>query len=100
MAGAPLSLVCIEPRFPGRLGPVADWLVRYRGYRCRFYCHRMDAPGTWPPSLGRGLELVRCAVGGVAREPAVSWTQCFERGLCYAYAFWEPSPPNTHATST
>jgi hypothetical protein len=26
MPQGPLQLVCIEPRFPGRLGAVADWL--------------------------------------------------------------------------
>ena len=40
----PLSLLCIEPRFPGTLGAVADWLVRKRGYRCQFYCHAADGP--------------------------------------------------------
>ena len=38
----PLHLLCIEPRFPGRLGAVADWLVRRRGYRCQFYCHTAE----------------------------------------------------------
>jgi hypothetical protein len=38
MAQDPLALLCIEPCFPGRLGAVADWLVRRRGYRCQFYC--------------------------------------------------------------
>jgi hypothetical protein len=31
MAEDPLHLLCVEPRFPGRLGAVADWLVRKRG---------------------------------------------------------------------
>jgi hypothetical protein len=33
MVQDPLSLLCIEPHFSGRLGAVADWLVRKRGYR-------------------------------------------------------------------
>ena len=43
MAQDPLHLLCIEPQFPGRLGGVADWLVRRRGYRCQFYCNNTDA---------------------------------------------------------
>jgi glycosyltransferase involved in cell wall biosynthesis len=86
---APLSLLCVEPRFPGRLGGVADWLVRKRGYRCRFYCHTAGPREHWPPSVGRGLEVIAFNVGGVAREQAVSWTRSLERGLCYAYGCWE-----------
>jgi hypothetical protein len=33
MAQDPLTLLCVEPRFPGWLGAVADGLAR-RGYRC------------------------------------------------------------------
>jgi hypothetical protein len=32
----PLSLLCVEPRFPCRIGFVADWLVRRRGYSASF----------------------------------------------------------------
>src|SRR5688572_6577346 len=89
MAEDPLHLLCIEPRFPGRLGAVADWLVRKRGYRCSFYCNTADAPAGWPESAGRGLEVVNFGVGGVAREPSAAWTRQLERGLCYAYGCWE-----------
>lgn len=85
----PLNLVCIEPRFPGRLGPVADWLVRHRGYRCRFYFNSADPREFWPESVGRGLDLIQFNVGGVARETSVHWTRQLERGLCYAYGCWE-----------
>ncbi len=57
MAQDPLSLLCVEPHFPGRLGAIADWLVRRRGYRVHFYCHQADPPELWPESVGRGLEL-------------------------------------------
>jgi glycosyltransferase involved in cell wall biosynthesis len=89
MAQDPLSLLCIEPRFPGLLGPVCDWLVRKRGYRCQFYCAAADGPERWPPSAGQGIDVIRFGVGGVAREPAAPWTRCLERGLCYAYGCWE-----------
>jgi glycosyltransferase involved in cell wall biosynthesis len=89
MAQDPLHLLCVEPRFPGRLGAVADWLVRKRGYRCRFYCHAADSRDCWPQATGNGLEVVLCNLGGVAREAAVPWTRCLERGLCYTYACWE-----------
>jgi glycosyltransferase involved in cell wall biosynthesis len=89
MAEDPLSLVCIEPHFPGRLGATADWLVRRRGYRCQFYCTTADPPDCWPPSAGRGLEVVQYKVGGVARETAVPWTRALERGLCYSYGCFE-----------
>ncbi|HEX8200820.1 MAG TPA: glycosyltransferase [Isosphaeraceae bacterium] len=89
MAQDPLNLLCVEPRFPGRLGAVADWLVRRRGYRCWFYCHQADPPEYWPESTGRGLEVVAFPVGGVAREGSVAWTRQLERGLCYAYGCWE-----------
>jgi glycosyltransferase involved in cell wall biosynthesis len=89
MAQAPLALVCIEPRFPGRLGAVADWLVRRRGYSCHFFCASTDSQSTWPESVGRGLQLVPFHVGGVAREAAVPWKRHLERGLCYAYGCCE-----------
>src|SRR6516165_9438931 len=66
----PLHLVCIEPRFPGRLGWVADWLVRKRGCRCQFYCNSAEPAEAWPAAIGKGLDLVPFNVGGVAREPA------------------------------
>jgi glycosyltransferase involved in cell wall biosynthesis len=89
MAQDPLYLLCIEPRFPGRLGAVADWLVRRRGYRCQFYCNGAEPRESWPESAGHGLDVVRFNVGGVAREPAAAWTRHLERGLCYAYGCWE-----------
>ena len=89
MSQDPLHLLCIEPRFPGRLGAVADWLVRTRGYRCQFYFNSADPAECWPQSVGKGLELVQFNVGGVAREPSVHWTRQLERGLCYAYGCWE-----------
>jgi glycosyltransferase involved in cell wall biosynthesis len=89
MAQDPLHLLCIEPRFPGRLGPVADWLVRRRGYRCWFYCASAGPAESWPPSTGKGMEVVQFGLGGVARESAVPWMRHLERGLCYAYGCWE-----------
>lgn len=89
MTQDPLHLLCVEPRFPGKLGAVADWLVRKRGYRCWFYCSQADAEETWPESVGKGLEIVGFGVGGVAKEPSVAWTRQLERGLCYAYGAWE-----------
>jgi glycosyltransferase involved in cell wall biosynthesis len=89
MAEDPLSLLCIEPHFPGRLGATADWLVRRRGYRCQFYCATADPPAHWPAAVGRGLEVVPFSVGGVARESAVSWTRSLERALCYSYGCFE-----------
>jgi glycosyltransferase involved in cell wall biosynthesis len=85
----PLSLLCIEPRFPGRLGWVADWLVRKRGYRCQFYCASAADRAFWPASTGRGMEVIQFNVGGVARERTVPWTRHLERGLCYAYGCGE-----------
>jgi glycosyltransferase involved in cell wall biosynthesis len=82
-------LICIEPRFPGRLGSVADWLVRKRGFSCQFFCHSAEPPEQWPMSAGKGLEIVPFNVGGVARESAVPWTRMLERGLCYAYGCCE-----------
>jgi len=81
----PLNLLCIEPRFPGRLGGVADWLVRRRGYRCHFFCHAAGPKATWPESTGRGMEVISFSVGGVAREGAVAWQRMLERSLCYAF---------------
>jgi glycosyltransferase involved in cell wall biosynthesis len=89
MAQDPLSLLCIEPRFPGRLGAVADWLVRQRGCRCQFFCHAVEPRRHWPSSAGRGLDVIAFNVGGVAREAAVPWTRGLERGLCYAYGAYE-----------
>ncbi len=89
MSQDPLQLVCIEPHFPGRLGWVADWLVRHRGYRCQFLFHTADPPEHQPAAVGHGLELIHFDIGGVAREPAVNWTRGLERGLCYAYGAWE-----------
>jgi glycosyltransferase involved in cell wall biosynthesis len=89
MSQDPLHLLCVEPRFPGRLGAVADWLVRKRGYRCRFFCHAADPQVFWPESAGKGLDVIQFGVGGVAREAAVPWTRYLERGLCYAYGCWE-----------
>jgi glycosyltransferase involved in cell wall biosynthesis len=89
MAEDPLRLLCIEPHFPGRLGATADWLVRRRGYRCRFYCATADPPPHWPSSVGHGLEVVQFQVGGVAREQSVSWARALERSLCYSYGCFE-----------
>jgi glycosyltransferase involved in cell wall biosynthesis len=89
MAQDPQHVLWIEPNFPGRLGAVADWLVRRRGYRSTFYCHTADARECWPLSVGNGLELQVFGVGGIARESAVSWSRALERSLCYAYGCWE-----------
>ncbi len=89
MAQDPLHLLCIEPRFPGRLGGTADWLVRHRGYHCWFYCASTDPPEHWPASAGKGLEVVGYQAGGAARESAVTWIRYLERGLCHAYGCWE-----------
>jgi glycosyltransferase involved in cell wall biosynthesis len=89
MSRAPLDLLCIEPRYPGRLGGVADWLVRRLGYRVRFFCQRADPPAFWPEATGRGIEVVAFSVGGIAKEPSVAWPKVLERGLCYAYGCWE-----------
>ncbi|HEV8059300.1 MAG TPA: hypothetical protein VGP68_05485, partial [Gemmataceae bacterium] len=89
MSQAPLHLLCVEPRFPGRLGATADWLVRRRGYRCQFFCNVVDRHEDLPESVGQGLELIPFKVGGVARGQAAAWTRILERGLCYAYGFWE-----------
>ena len=89
MAQEPLHVLWVEPHFPGRLGAVADWLVRRRGYRCWFYCHTADPREYWPASVGQGLELQSFGVGGVAREQAVSWSRTLERSLCYSYGCWQ-----------
>jgi glycosyltransferase involved in cell wall biosynthesis len=85
----PLHLLCVEPRFPGRLGAVADWLVRARGFRCHFYCVTTEPKAFWPPSVGQGLDVVPYKIGGVARESSVPWSRNLERSLCYAYGCWE-----------
>ena len=82
-------MLWVEPSFPGRLGAVADWLVRRRGYRSTFYCHTLDSRESWPASVGQGLEVQVFGVGGVARESAVTWSRALERSLCYAYGCWE-----------
>jgi len=89
MAHDPLHVLWIEPSFPGRLGGIADWLTRRRGYRSFFYCHTTAPQAHWPASVGRGLDVVTFPVGGAARDPAVAWTRTLERGLCYAYACHE-----------
>ena len=89
MAQEPLHVLWVEPHFPGRLGAVADWLVRRRGYRCWFYCHTAMPREHWPASVGHGLELQVFGVGGAAREQAVAWSRTLERSLCYAYGCWE-----------
>lgn len=89
MNEVPLHLLCVEPRFPGRLGAVADWLVRHRGYRCQFFCQTADSREMWPASVGKGLDVVPMTVGGLGRATAVPWARDLERGLCHAYAAWE-----------
>ncbi len=89
MPPPPLNLLWVEPHFPGRLGAVADWFVRRRGYRCWFYCHTADPPEFWPPSMAKGLNVSVFNVGGVAREPSAPWHRLLERSLCYSYGCWE-----------
>jgi glycosyltransferase involved in cell wall biosynthesis len=89
MAQDPLHVLWVEPSFPGRLGAVADWLVRRRGYRSWFYCHTLEPRESWPASVGQGLDVQVFGVGGVARESAVTWSRTMERSLCYAYGCWE-----------
>jgi glycosyltransferase involved in cell wall biosynthesis len=89
MAQDPLHVLWVEPSFPGRLGAVADWLVRRRGYRAWFYCHTLEPRESWPASVGQGLDVQVFGVGGVARESAVTWSRAMERSLCYAYGCWE-----------
>ena len=57
MGQDPLHVLWVEPNFPGRLGAVADWLVRRRGYRSWFYCHTAEPRSIWPASVGKGLDL-------------------------------------------
>ncbi len=85
----PLNVLFVEPRYPGRLGPVADWLVRCRGYRCWFYYNKVEPREHWPNSPGPALEMVHFGVGGVAREQVVPWARHLERGMCYAYGAYE-----------
>jgi glycosyltransferase involved in cell wall biosynthesis len=89
MAQDPLHVLWVEPQFPGRLGAVADWLVRRRGYRASFYCHTLEPRPGWPASVGEGLDVQVFGVGGIARDSAVSWSRALERSLCYAYGCWE-----------
>jgi glycosyltransferase involved in cell wall biosynthesis len=86
MSQGPLHLLCVEPHFPGRLGAVADWLVRRRGYRCRFLCASADGPEHWPESVGKGLEVVVCPIAG---EAVVDWTRYLERGINHAMGFFD-----------
>jgi glycosyltransferase involved in cell wall biosynthesis len=86
MSQDPLHLLCVEPRFPGRLGWVADWLVRRRGYHCRFLCADADPPELWPSSTGEKLEVVRCPASA---EAAVGWTHVLSRSLAHARAYFE-----------
>jgi glycosyltransferase involved in cell wall biosynthesis len=96
----PLHLLCVEPLFPGRLGAVADWLVRRRGYRCRFLCAGAESLELWPASVGQGLEVMVCPLGQAELGgSAVEWTRYLERGLNHAMAYVEalglnpPLPP-------
>jgi glycosyltransferase involved in cell wall biosynthesis len=89
MAQDPLHVLWVEPTFPGRMGAVADWLVSRRGYRSWFYCQTADPRASWPASVGKGLDVQIFGVGGVAREPAVTWSRALERSLCYSYGCWE-----------
>ena len=78
MTQEPLHLLCIEPRFPGRLGAVADWLVQRRGYRCRFLCADAEPPDLWPITTGKGLEVVRCPVAASRRDDAAGTQEVFQ----------------------
>jgi glycosyltransferase involved in cell wall biosynthesis len=89
MAQDPLHVLWVEPQFPGRMGGVADWLVRRRGYRASFFCHTVEPRAFWPPSAEKGLDVQVFGVGGIARERAVAWSRALERSLCYAYGCWE-----------
>src|SRR5271156_91421 len=89
MAQDPLNLLCIEPHFPGRLGGVADWLVRRRGYKCHFFCHSAGPKEFWPESTGRGMDVIAFGVGGVAREESAAWQRSVERSICYSFGAWE-----------
>ena len=72
MAHAPLHLLCVEPRFPGRLGAVADWLVRRRGYRCLFYCHAVEDRATGRSRLTR--DWTSFALRSAASPASRLWT--------------------------
>src|SRR6516165_2053118 len=85
----PLNVLWVEPQFPGRMGAVADWLVRRRGYRAWFFCHTVEPRMSLPPSVNKGLEVQTFGVGGIGREPAVAWSRVLERSLCYSYGCWE-----------
>lgn len=89
MSQDPLHVVWVEPRFPGRLGAVADWLTRKRGYRSTFYCQHADPADHWPSSVGKGIELRQYAAGGAAIERSVAWPRSLERGLCHAFGLYE-----------
>ena len=92
MSQDPLHVVWVEPRFPGRLGAVADWLTRKRGYRSTFYCQTADPSEHWPSSVGKGIELRQYAVGGAATERSVAWARSLERGLCHAFGLYDTNP--------
>jgi glycosyltransferase involved in cell wall biosynthesis len=87
MSQDPLHLLCIEPRFPGRLGAVADWLVRRRGYRVLFVCNSAEPREFWPESVGKGLDLLACPVS--SGEGAVEWVRYLERGIAHTMAYFE-----------
>ncbi len=85
----PLHILCVEPHFPGRLGGVADWLVRRRGYKCYFYCHQAGPKPFWPEATGRGMDVIAFNVGGAGKEGTVTWQRTLERSLCYSFGAWE-----------
>jgi glycosyltransferase involved in cell wall biosynthesis len=82
----PLHLLCIEPLFPGRLGAVAEWLVRRRGYRCRFLCADVEPRELFPESVGKGLDVVTCPAVG---EGSVGWTRVLDRSIAHARAYYQ-----------
>ena len=75
--------------FPGRLGAVADWLVRRRGYRSWFYCHTLEPREAGRRRSGRGWRSRSSGWAASLRESAVTWSRALERSLCYAYGCWE-----------
>src|SRR5262245_18200005 len=83
MSQDPLHLVCLGLHFPSRLGLVADWLVRYRGYRCHFFAASADPMEQWPASAGKGLTVLRFPVAGLVGE-RITWLRQLERGLWHA----------------
>ena len=85
----PTSRALDRASFRVSFGAVADWLVRRRGYRCTFYCHRVEPRDTWPASVGQGLDVNVFGLGGIARDQAVTWSRTLERSLCYSYGCWE-----------